>query len=60
LLQENCVDELLIYQAPILLGDQARGMFDLGELNDLTAARRLEIVERRAISADLFIRARFL
>lgn len=60
LLQENCVDELLIYQAPILLGDQARGMFALGELNDLTAAQRLEIVERRAISADLFIRARFL
>lgn len=60
LLQENCVDELLIYQAPILLGDKARGMFDLGELNDLTAARRLNIVEHRAISADLFIRARFL
>lgn len=60
LLQENCVDELLIYQAPILLGDKARGMFDLGELTDLTAARRLNIIERRTISADFFIRARFL
>jgi diaminohydroxyphosphoribosylaminopyrimidine deaminase/5-amino-6-(5-phosphoribosylamino)uracil reductase len=60
LLQENCVDELLIYQAPILLGDKARGMFDLGELNDLADARRLEIVERRPVSADFFIRARFL
>jgi len=68
------VDELLIYQAPILLGDKARGMFDLGQLNDLTAARRLDIVECRVISAvprsrdgfkdtashNLFIRTRFL
>jgi diaminohydroxyphosphoribosylaminopyrimidine deaminase/5-amino-6-(5-phosphoribosylamino)uracil reductase len=60
LLQANCVDELLIYQAPILLGDKARGMFDLGELNDLTAARRLDIVECRAISADFRLLARFV
>ena len=60
LLQENCVDELLLYQAPILLGDKARGMFDLGELSDLAAARRLDIVERRAINADFLLRARFL
>jgi diaminohydroxyphosphoribosylaminopyrimidine deaminase/5-amino-6-(5-phosphoribosylamino)uracil reductase len=59
LLRENCVDELLIYQAPMLLGDAARGMFALGELTDLTAAKRLDIVERRALGADFFIRARF-
>ncbi|MBI5862846.1 MAG: bifunctional diaminohydroxyphosphoribosylaminopyrimidine deaminase/5-amino-6-(5-phosphoribosylamino)uracil reductase RibD [Rhodocyclales bacterium] len=60
LLRENCVDELLLYQAPLLLGDTARGMADFGELTDLAAVRRLHIVERRAIGADFFLRARFV
>jgi len=59
LLRENCVDELLIYQAPMLLGDSARGMADFGDLTELTAAKRLKIVESRLVSADFFIRARF-
>ncbi len=58
LLREGCVDELLIYQAPILLGDSARGMFGLAELTDLAGARRLDIIERRAVGADFRIRAR--
>ncbi|MBU0752459.1 MAG: bifunctional diaminohydroxyphosphoribosylaminopyrimidine deaminase/5-amino-6-(5-phosphoribosylamino)uracil reductase RibD [Gammaproteobacteria bacterium] len=58
LLREGCVDELLIYQAPLLLGDAARGMFDLPELVELGGARRLEVVERRAAGADFFLRAR--
>ncbi len=59
LLREGCVDELLIYQAPILLGDAARGMFGLAELTDLAGARRLNIIERRAVGSDFRIRARF-
>jgi diaminohydroxyphosphoribosylaminopyrimidine deaminase/5-amino-6-(5-phosphoribosylamino)uracil reductase len=59
LLRENCVDELLIYQAPVLLGDAARGMADFGALTELAEARRLDIVERRPVGADFFIRARF-
>jgi len=58
LLREGCVDELLIYQAPMLIGDAARGMFGLAELTGLSGARRLDIVERRAVGADLRIRAR--
>ena len=58
LLREGCVDELLIYQAPLLIGDSARGMFGLDELSDLAGARRLNIVERRAVGADFRIRAR--
>ncbi|RLJ67814.1 bifunctional diaminohydroxyphosphoribosylaminopyrimidine deaminase/5-amino-6-(5-phosphoribosylamino)uracil reductase RibD [Sulfurisoma sediminicola] len=58
LLREGLVDELLIYQAPLLLGDKARGMFDLPELEDLAGARRLEVLERHAFGADLFLRAR--
>ncbi len=58
LLREGCVDELLIYQAPLLLGDAARGMFGLAELTDLAGARRVNIIERRAVGADFRIRAR--
>jgi diaminohydroxyphosphoribosylaminopyrimidine deaminase/5-amino-6-(5-phosphoribosylamino)uracil reductase len=58
LLREGCVDELLIYQAPILLGDAARGMFGLAELTDLAGAQRLNVIERRAVGADFRIRAR--
>lgn len=59
LLRESCVDELLIYQAPILIGDAGRGMFGLAELADLAGVTRLNIIERRAVGADFRIRARF-
>jgi diaminohydroxyphosphoribosylaminopyrimidine deaminase/5-amino-6-(5-phosphoribosylamino)uracil reductase len=58
LLREACVDELLIYQAPLLIGDSARGMFGLAELTELSGARRLDIFERRSVGADFRIRAR--
>lgn len=58
LLREGCVDELLIYQAPILLGDLARGMFGLTELADLAGARHLNVIERRMVGTDCRIRAR--
>lgn len=58
LLNAQLVDELLIYQAPLLLGDRARGMFDLPELADLAQAFRLEVVERLAVGPDMFLRAR--
>jgi diaminohydroxyphosphoribosylaminopyrimidine deaminase/5-amino-6-(5-phosphoribosylamino)uracil reductase len=58
LLREGCVDELLIYQAPLLLGDRARGMFDLPELGELSGAIRLDVVERRLVGTDFFQRAR--
>ncbi|NWG30284.1 MAG: bifunctional diaminohydroxyphosphoribosylaminopyrimidine deaminase/5-amino-6-(5-phosphoribosylamino)uracil reductase RibD [Rhodocyclaceae bacterium] len=58
LMREGLIDELLIYQAPLLLGDGARGMADFGMLTELSAAKRLQIVECRAVSADFFIRAR--
>lgn len=70
LISAACVDELLLYQAPVLLGDSARGMWHDGGnvLTDLAATPRLNIIEHRIISAvprditsdNLFIRARFL
>lgn len=59
LLRENCVDELLIYQAPILLGDAAQGMFDLPELQQLAGRRELDIRDLRKVGRDLRFLARF-
>ena len=58
MLREGLVDELLIYQAPILLGDAARGMFGLPELTELAGATRLEVMARRVVGADFLVRAR--
>lgn len=60
LLAENLVDELLIYQAPILIGETARGMFATSEITQLGDAKRLHILERRILGDDSFIRARLL
>lgn len=59
LLRAGCVDELLIYQAPILLGDAARGMFDLPALDDLSGRLEPKVVDRRQIGVDTRILARF-
>ncbi len=59
LLAAGLVDELLIYQAPILIGDKARGMFDLPELADLSGRQQLSIIDHRRIGSDLRLLARF-
>jgi diaminohydroxyphosphoribosylaminopyrimidine deaminase/5-amino-6-(5-phosphoribosylamino)uracil reductase len=59
LLREGCVDELLIYQAPILLGDHARGMVDLAELSELSGKRELKMIDRRQLGDDMRFLARF-
>ena len=58
LLQENLVDELLVYLAPSILGDTARGMFHLPELEALSARRELVVKNVQTIGADIRIVAR--
>jgi len=58
LLRAGVVDELLVYLAPHLLGDTARGMFGLGELASLEQRIDLTIRDVRRIGADLRILAR--
>ena len=60
LLAEGLVDELLLYLAPCLLGDRARGMFDLPQLASLEDKRRLAIGDMRMVGADLRVLARFI
>jgi diaminohydroxyphosphoribosylaminopyrimidine deaminase / 5-amino-6-(5-phosphoribosylamino)uracil reductase len=59
LVRERCVDELLIYIAPALIGDAARGMFDLPELSELEDKRALIWQDVRRVGQDLRIVARF-
>lgn len=59
LIREGCVDELLLYLAPSLLGD-ARGMFDLEVLQSLEGRRQLSFHEVKQIGQDLRILARFI
>ena len=53
LLREGLVDELLLYLAPTLLGDAARGMFDLAELSDLAGRRDLRIIDLQQVGDDI-------
>lgn len=52
LLQAQCVDELVLYVAPLLLGDQARPLFQLPQLHDMQQRWNLEVLETRAVGAD--------
>ena len=59
LLAAGLVDELLLYFAPCLVGDAARGMFDLPALESLEGQRRLTIRDMRMVGADVRVIARF-
>ncbi len=58
LLKAGLVDELLLYIAPTLLGDMARGMVSLGELTGLDQRVDLSWQDVRQIGRDLRIMAR--
>ncbi len=60
LLREGCVDELLIYLAPSVIGDTGLGMFALPPLAELAAQQRLQFNDVSQIGDDLRIRARVL
>jgi diaminohydroxyphosphoribosylaminopyrimidine deaminase/5-amino-6-(5-phosphoribosylamino)uracil reductase len=58
LLQAGLIDELVIYTAPVLLGDRARAMFALPELESMEDRRAFEIADVHRIGGDLRITAR--
>ena len=58
LLRSGLVDELLIYAAPQLLGDMARGVAQLGELDTLDQGIKLKWQDVRQVGKDLRILAR--
>jgi diaminohydroxyphosphoribosylaminopyrimidine deaminase/5-amino-6-(5-phosphoribosylamino)uracil reductase len=58
LLQAGLIDELIIYMAPRLLGDTARGMFGVPALDSLAQSWNLGFDDVRMIGDDLRITAR--
>ncbi|KAF1053099.1 MAG: Riboflavin biosynthesis protein RibD [Burkholderia gladioli] len=60
LLREGCVDELLVYLAPTLLGDNAAGMFNLVAPATLAQRATLQFHTLDRIGDDLRILARFV
>lgn len=60
LLREGCVDELLLYLAPSLLGPAALGLFNLPAIDSLEARQALRFHDLRQIGSDLRVLARWL
>jgi diaminohydroxyphosphoribosylaminopyrimidine deaminase / 5-amino-6-(5-phosphoribosylamino)uracil reductase len=58
LVQAGVVDELLVYLAPVLIGE-AQGMVHLPALSDLAQAQRLTFREVTQVGEDVRILARF-
>jgi diaminohydroxyphosphoribosylaminopyrimidine deaminase / 5-amino-6-(5-phosphoribosylamino)uracil reductase len=52
------VDELLIYIAPVLLGDSARPLLTLPTLTDMTDRWQLQVHDQRQVGEDWRIRLR--
>ncbi len=59
LIQAGLVDELIVYQAPILLGDKAMSMLTLPELSVLNDGLRMTLMDVRAVGTDMRYRYRF-
>lgn len=58
LLAAGLVDEWLAYIAPVTLGHQARGLFDLPALTDMGARQGWRLREVQHVGADLRLRLR--
>ncbi len=59
LLAAGVVDELVIYFAPMIIGNSGQGLFALPEITSLSEALRPRIVDVRSVGQDLRVTARF-
>ncbi len=46
------VDELLLYVAPVLLGDTAQPLLQLPAIEKMTSGRRLRVIDQRQVGGD--------
>lgn len=58
MLRAGLIDELIIYMAPHLMGDQARGLFHLPGLAEMSERIQLSIMDIRAVGNDWRIQAK--
>jgi len=57
LLAEKCVDEIVVYMAPAILGGNAKSLFNLPQLQTMQDKINLEIKDIRAVGKDWRITA---
>lgn len=58
LLSQQLVDELVLYQAPKLMGSQSRGLFDLPSVSAMSQVPELEWQDIRQVGLDLKLTAK--
>jgi diaminohydroxyphosphoribosylaminopyrimidine deaminase/5-amino-6-(5-phosphoribosylamino)uracil reductase len=58
LFAQGLADELLLYVAPVLLGDAARPLLRLPALDDMAGRWRLQVAEQRSVGPDWRLRLR--
>ncbi|NOZ37822.1 MAG: bifunctional diaminohydroxyphosphoribosylaminopyrimidine deaminase/5-amino-6-(5-phosphoribosylamino)uracil reductase RibD [Gammaproteobacteria bacterium] len=58
MLEQGLIDELIIYMAPVLMGDNARGLFHLPGLEKMANKIQLEFTDVRAVGCDWRITAK--
>lgn len=60
LLENELIDELVLYQAPKLMGSQARGLFDVPERIAMSEVTQLQWQDCRQVGDDIKLTARFI
>ena len=58
LLAAGLVDELVLYLAPLLMGDAARGLFAFPALNHMDECKKLALRDVRQVGGDMRVMAR--
>ncbi|MCW8900404.1 MAG: bifunctional diaminohydroxyphosphoribosylaminopyrimidine deaminase/5-amino-6-(5-phosphoribosylamino)uracil reductase RibD [Gammaproteobacteria bacterium] len=58
MLQAGLIDEIIIYMAPVLMGNNARGLFALPGLDSMQDKIELDIIEQRSVGQDIRITAK--
>jgi diaminohydroxyphosphoribosylaminopyrimidine deaminase/5-amino-6-(5-phosphoribosylamino)uracil reductase len=58
LLRAGVIDEIVLYLAPMFLGDRAQGLFALAEFTSLDQSLQVKIVDVRAVGDDMRVTAR--
>jgi diaminohydroxyphosphoribosylaminopyrimidine deaminase/5-amino-6-(5-phosphoribosylamino)uracil reductase len=60
LLERALVDELLLYVAPVLLGPQARSLFDLPLLSHMSERIEMQLLDTQQFGTDIRLRYRVI
>ena len=53
MLEAKLIDEIVIYMAPVLMGDEARGLYRLPHLQSMQDKMQLQVTDFRMIGSDM-------